>query len=502
LLFVGWDGSLGKAGGRLNTTPAPGLPISANAGLVVVTVAPAPHAPAWNASALSLPDIQFGGANPGETVEQAFSGAFMDPTTGQPTGIAVTGLTGTAKQGVWQYQLASGNGTWTSFPKVSAGTALLLGPNDMIRFDPLSPTFTGLVTLQVHAWDGTPVVIKTGTAGDGATVSLSKKGTTGGTTPLSTTILTGKLYVNDVPTQNAALVTLAAVAENATSKTVSVAVLLKDVKAFDADKRTLGMAVTNAAGPGNWQYELPGGTWQNVPATVGAAAALLLPSNALLHFVPAPGESGSATLSWEDWDQTQGAAGLQSFNTTSASNIAAFSSQSASATLTINPSATPLAPAWIGNSALLTPVVPGTPTPTNQVSAVFGSYFADPSAVQMGIAISGATGTTGKTPSGTWKYSTNGGTSWQTLPAVSAKKALLLTGSDLIEFVPNAGFLGTATLTVHAWDGTAIVSKTGTAGEGGTVNLTLKGMTGGTSHISATTLTATVLVNTSPTVHA
>ena len=74
---------------------------------------------------------------------------------------------------------------------------------------------------------------------------------------------------------------------------------------------------------------------------------------------------------------------------------------------------------------------------------------------------------------------------------MTASAAVLLAGNDLIRFLPNQGYLGTATLTAHAWDGT------GKAGN--VVNLTLKHATGGTTHFSATTLTATCLVNDAPT---
>jgi len=68
---------------------------------------------------------------------------------------------------------------------------------------------------------------------------------------------------------------------------------------------------------------------------------------------------------------------------------------------------------------------------------------------------------------------------------------LLLSGTDLIQFLPTTGFLGTVTLTAHAWDG-----EGGT--HGNTVNLATAHATGGSTHFSATTLTATELINNSP----
>ncbi len=168
---------------------------------------------------------------------------------------------------------------WTAIPKLAAGSAFLLGAADVIRFLPTSSTFAGEVSLSVHAWDGSDGF------SDGSTVNLSKTGT-GGKTPFSSTVLTGKLYFDHAPTQNASALTQPSIAENAPSKAVSVATLLKDVKATDADKNALGIALTEDSGAGTWQYELAGGTWQNVPATLSDASVLLLPSNALLRCDP------------------------------------------------------------------------------------------------------------------------------------------------------------------------------------------------------------------------
>ncbi len=330
---------------------------------------------------------------------------------------------------------------------------------------------------------------------DDGTTSLSKKGSTGGSTPFSGTLLTAKLHFNDAPTQTqpANGITLPAIAENTTSKTLTVTTLVKtDAQASDPDKGTLlGMAITGVTGLGVWQYRLTAtSAWVNVPANESATSALLLPSTASsLHFVPTADQTGTASLSWLAWDGTQGTAG-QTFNASVTGLATAFSSTTATATLTVTPLATPPAPAWVGTGAVLTPVLPGSTINTitpSQVSTVFGPYFSDPGAT-VGIAISGVTGT----KSGTWKYSIDGGHSFVNLPTVSAKSALLLSGNDLIEFVPNAGFVGTVALTAHAWDGG------GSVGLSYAVNLTLAHSTGGSTHFSATTLTATELVNNSP----
>ncbi len=97
-------------------------------------------------------------------------------------------------------------------------------------------------------------------------------------------------------------------------------------------------------------------------------------------------------------------------------------------------------------------------------------------------ALSGAT-------NGTWQYSSDG-TSWMDIGTVSAGKALLLSAGYRLRYVPKAGFLGTATLTAYAWDGSV--------GQVGTL-FNISGETGGTGAFSRTPLTTTCLVNTAPT---
>jgi autotransporter-associated beta strand protein len=477
LLFIGWDGSFGSAGTRTDTTVrGGGKPFSVAGGQVLVNIAQAAHAPAWTATSITLPPVLPGGANTGQTVQNAFGGVFANPTP-LPANIAVTATTGTTN-GTWMYQLASG-GVPLPFPKIPAGQVFLLKSGDTFFFQPKNPaTFTGKVSLIVRAWDGT------GGGSDGTVVRLNK-------TDFGTSLLTANLYFNIAPVQSSNAVALTAINENTASKPVTVKSLVTSAGGSDADRQAVGIAITSVSGPGILQYKLST-VWLNVPATVSTLSALLLPSTAQLRFMPTADLTGTATFSWVAWDGTQGTAG-QLFNASNGGGASAFSTVPDSATLTINAVHPSPAPAWSGTGAVLTPVTAGTTPTANTVAQVFGSFFEDPNATQMGIAISGVTVPKN---SGTWKYSTDGGTTFHTFPTVSAKAALLLVGSDLIEFVPNAGFLGTASLTAHAWDGGGTGNNAG-----GTANLTLRGSTGGTSHFSATTLTATVLVNTAPTLH-
>ena len=289
---------------------------------------------------------------------------------------------------------------------------------------------------------------------------------------------------------SAASVTEPAVAVNATSAAITIANVLSQAGYADPDGRNLpqGIAIVGAASTvGLGQYRLAGGTWKPLP-NVSPSSALLLPSTAALRFV-ASNQIGSATLTFAGWDQTQGVAG-QTFDITASGGATAFSPTSSALSIAVKQ-----APSWSASTgATLTALLPGvyssanTTTPAgNTVASVFGNFFHDANPnVAAGIAVAGLSG------NGTWQYSTNAGASWLNFtPAPSKAHAYLLSAGDPIRFVPRSNSAGTATLTVYAWDGSA-----GT--HGAAVNLNQLG-TGGVSAFSATTLTATCVVNTAPT---
>jgi hypothetical protein len=98
-----------------------------------------------------------------------------------------------------------------------------------------------------------------------------------------------------------------------------------------------------------------------------------------------------------------------------------------------------------------------------------------------GIAITAADSSNGQ-----WQYSTDGGTTWNALGAVSTTAARLLNNASItrVRFVPNATFNGAATFTLRAWDQS-------TGANGGLADTTT---VGGTSPFSTATATATINV--------
>jgi hypothetical protein len=133
--------------------------------------------------------------NSGSTVASLLQSAVSDVDLNAVQGIAVTATTVTGfGEGNWQYSLDGGT-TWNDIGAVSSSSALLLRPQDVVRFLPDAKNGdTGTITFQ--AWDQSGA-----TAGkQGTKVDVSSNG---GITPFSSasslTAIT-VLDVNDAPT--------------------------------------------------------------------------------------------------------------------------------------------------------------------------------------------------------------------------------------------------------------------------------------------------------------
>nr|WP_246504522.1 VCBS domain-containing protein [Bradyrhizobium agreste] len=124
----------------------------------------------------------------GAAISSLFTDKFHDADTGATfKAVAVTSDAATAAQGVWQYELA-GTDQWVDIGSVSDTTALVLGPDTLIRFVPANG-FSGTPgALGVHALDDTYTGAIT-TDLSIATIDLSLTGT-GGETPVSQDLTT------------------------------------------------------------------------------------------------------------------------------------------------------------------------------------------------------------------------------------------------------------------------------------------------------------------------
>ena len=149
LYFVAWDGSQGKAAGMFNVVATGGAtPFSVSAGDLNFNVN---LTPLWVGSGASLPSISPGTYTltnatlpPGATIGTIFGPFLHDDNAAVTSGVAITSLGGTTN-GTWQYS-TNGGTNWTTFPTVSATSAVLLAAADLIRFVPKTSTFVGVVS--------------------------------------------------------------------------------------------------------------------------------------------------------------------------------------------------------------------------------------------------------------------------------------------------------------------------------------------------------------------
>src|SRR5439155_1492147 len=89
--------------------------------------------------------------------------------------------------------------------------------------------------------------------------------------------------------------------------------------------------------------------------------------------------------------------------------------------------------------------------PGQTVASFLGSSISDvDSGAVQGIAITGFGST-----NGAWQFSTDGGTTWSAVGAVSNGSALLLRSTDKVRFLPDGNNGGSDTITYRAWDQTS-----------------------------------------------
>ena len=218
-----------------------------------------------------------------------------------PAGIAITGNASTAAQGTWQYS-ADGGTTWNDIPTsgLSDTNALVLPNTATLRFEPAPD------------WNGTPgsltARISDGTGGlppTGASDISTGVGGTGQWSAGTISIGTTTPPVNDAPVASGETRLPDIRQDTGSPPGASVKDLFKGnfddsrdaVPGGSSANDLAGIAITgNASNPtqGEWRYSLDGGsTWSGIPTTVGDGQAIILPSNAVLQFVPNGGFSGT-----------------------------------------------------------------------------------------------------------------------------------------------------------------------------------------------------------------
>ncbi len=142
------------------------------------------------------------------------------------------------------------------------------------------------------------------------------------------------------------------------------------------------------------------------------------------------------------------------------------------------------APDLIQNNTVLTTIEPSIDPATNTGTIVSDLVSAtDSNGDSIGIAVSDT-----YSEFGTWEYSTDSGSTWNTIPDGEGIDAFLLSADDVIRFSPDGTHAESASLTFYAWDSTD-----------GTANTTITlPVTGGDSAYSLDSDSVSINVGTSP----
>ena len=435
---------------------------------ITVTVTPVNEAPVLTGANNFTTQMEDATSNVGNSVFDLISSYVADEDFGSVQGIAVVGMD--SGNGTWQYSTDAGS-SWTNVGTVSATSGLLLRPEDRLRLVPDGENGT-TASLTFHAWDQT-----TGSAGGTADTAIA-----GGTSAFSAATAAASIVitdVNDAPVlsggNNFTTITEDENLNNGNAVSELIAGHVTDVDNAAVE----GIAIVSAnSGNAAWQYSTDnGGNWIALPAVSGTSA-LLLRSQDRLRLLPNAENATAASVTFHAWDQTSGSEGMTA-DATGGGGTSAFSSATATSSITV----TPLndAPVLSGANNFVTQNENATNNSGNSVLDLIslGNITdVDNGAVQ-GIAV-----VSSDSGNGTWQYSTNAGTNWSNVGAVSATSALLLRSQDRLRLVPDGQNGTTASVTFRAWDQTV-----GT--EGTTVDTTT---VGGTSAFSTATAIASITV--------
>jgi Cadherin-like domain/Cadherin-like/Concanavalin A-like lectin/glucanases superfamily/Bacterial Ig domain len=322
----------------------------------------------------------------------------------------------------------------------------------------------------------------------------------GGTSNIATKTI-NVISVNDAPVLgNTGVVSFTSTDENTVSTPMTVSTLLASALWSDVDSGALkGIAVIAVTGNGTWQYSTDGTNW--IWASVSATNALLLDGATQVRYQPNSNNGEIPTFQYRAWDQTTGVASSSSTprfgsaTATTSGGTTAYSTQIGTANITLtNVNDAPL----LDNTGTMT-LTTINEDQTNNAGQTVASIIlsaggdritdVDASAVE-GIAISAI-----NSGNGTWQYSIDGGTNWNTVGPVSNVSALLLRSTDLIRYDPNGQDSTTADFIFRAWDQSSGASGT-------KVSVLSSGGTSAFSTLIETASLTVTAVNDTPTINA
>jgi len=448
LLFMAWDQTTGSNGGLGNTQA--GTAFSTGTQTFSITVTPVVnHAPLLDAFGEPvLPTIPRNATfNAGVPVSDLL-GEWVEDVDGDACGMALT-QTDTA-HGTWQYSRNEGM-TWSEVGAVSLSSALLLGPDALIRFVPaLNYTGTVLAAIQYRAWDQT--------SGNEGTRVDARNG--GGELAYSLVIEPAPITVSSEANHAPVLVVnnlqlwLPDVQEDDTNPAGDTVGGLLANGYTDQDGNLCGIAVyAQDAGHGVWQYRGPKEVAWLPMGTVSASAARLLGPTTQVRFVPDAGYTGTVLsgLSFRAWDRSAGTNGSLA-NLSPNGGATPYSTRTGligARVVAVNDAPVLLA---TGSLAFAPLTENDFNHPGTLVSDLINRLVTDADRDVCGIAVIGL-----NEANGVWQYSMDAGAHWTPFGAFRANYGRLLGPTARVRLVPDVDFHGKVLegVRLRAWDQTS-----------------------------------------------
>ncbi|MEO5332742.1 MAG: DUF4347 domain-containing protein, partial [Magnetococcus sp. YQC-5] len=308
--FVAWDqtgpSSTWASGTKVSTVTRGGAtPFSTNIETIGITVTDLNDAPVLTPASPLMPSIMYTDTNNPGTLVSSLVGASItdvDAVTTPLEGIAIHTVNNGTGGGFWEFSTDNGT-TWTATGAVSNLQALLLRPQDKIRFQPNTLNTTSSASFSFYAWDQTQNLGNQGTKKD-----VSARG---GVTAYSAASDTATININVAPTLNSAVTPVfpTITEDETTNAGVAVSTLLGGAGDIDVGAVS-GIAVYGlTSGNGTWQYNTGSG-WNAVGA-VSQTSALLLRDTDLLRFRPNAIKATAGNISFFAWDRTGGTFGTK-----------------------------------------------------------------------------------------------------------------------------------------------------------------------------------------------
>lgn len=216
-----------------------------------------------------------------------------------------------------------------------------------------------------------------------------------------------------------------------------------------------GIAVTNLTGipsSGDWQYSTDdGASWTSFVGVSGTSATVLAADTVTrIRFVPNTIDTGTYTLDFRAWDQTDNNNnGQGNVDTTGGGGNSAFSLTVETAQITVTNNGAPIL--FTDTEPHLEPITRNEATNGELVKNIITGVAIDVDGDPLGIAVTFA-----DNANGTWQYTLDGGASWDNFNAPSETSATLLAADSFtgIRYLANEDFVGKAIFKYRAWDQT------------------------------------------------